>query len=134
MDCCFDYVGFIKRDDGSSSRDSLVRVELKPEFSQGLEGIEEFSHLILIYHLHLSRGYEITRRRGEKVIGVFSTRSQNRPNPLGVSVVSLVKREKNTLYVRGVNAFDGTPVLDVKPYDTWDAVNPKVPEWHNGGK
>jgi tRNA (Thr-GGU) A37 N-methylase len=60
------------------------------------------------------------------LLGVFATRTNLRPNPIGLTLVELIKAEGNTLTVRGLDAFDGTPVLDVKPYDFWDA---KVPDW-----
>ena len=64
------------------------------------------------------------------LLGVFATRTMLRPNPVGVTVVKLVKVEGNVLTIRGLDAFDGTPVLDIKPLDSWDtAKNVKVPEW-----
>jgi len=134
MDCCFKYIGFIRRDDKLASRASIVKVEVKNEYADGLERIEEFSHLIIIYHLHMADPNKSLKRvRGGVEVGVFATRSQHRPNPIGISVVELIKREGNVLYVKGINAFDGTPVLDIKPYDEWDSIpNPKVPEWHMG--
>ncbi|MUM65843.1 tRNA (N6-threonylcarbamoyladenosine(37)-N6)-methyltransferase TrmO [Acidianus infernus] len=132
MDCCFNYIGFVRREDNSASRNSVVRIVIKEEYVEGLKGVEEFSHLIIIYHLHLANlNKGLKRVRGGVEVGVFATRSQHRPNPIGISVVELIKREGNTLYVKGINAFDGTPVLDIKPYDEWDSIlNPKVPEWH----
>ncbi|WP_221287578.1 tRNA (N6-threonylcarbamoyladenosine(37)-N6)-methyltransferase TrmO [Stygiolobus caldivivus] len=136
MDCCFKYIGYVRREDNSASRDNLVKVIINEEFEDGLIGIEEFSHLIIIYHLHQATfDGRVKRVRDGKEIGVFATRSQFRPNPIGISVVSLIRREGNVLIVKGINAIDGTPVLDIKPYDTWDRVDsPKVPHWHNGGK
>ncbi|MCY0882404.1 MAG: tRNA (N6-threonylcarbamoyladenosine(37)-N6)-methyltransferase TrmO [Acidianus infernus] len=132
MDCCFNYIGFVRREDNSASRNSVVRIVIKEEYVEGLKGVEEFSHLIIIYHLHLANlNKGLKRVRVGVEVGVFATRSQHRPNPIGISVVELIKREGNTLYVKGINAFDGTPVLDIKPYDEWDSIlNPKVPEWH----
>ena len=63
-------------------------------------------------------------------VGVFATRTNLRPNPIGLTLVELVKVESNVLIVRGLDAFNGTPVLDIKPYDYWDmAKNAKVPTW-----
>ncbi|MEJ2777619.1 tRNA (N6-threonylcarbamoyladenosine(37)-N6)-methyltransferase TrmO [Stygiolobus sp. RP850M] len=136
MKCCFDYIGYIKRDDNSASRDAQVRVIIDKKYQEGLKGIEEFSHIILIYHLHLaSFDGKLKRVRDSREVGVFATRSQFRPNPIGISVAELIRIEENVLTVKGVNAYDGTPVLDIKPYDTWDRIkNPRVPPWHNGGK
>jgi tRNA-Thr(GGU) m(6)t(6)A37 methyltransferase TsaA len=132
MDCCFNYIGFVRREDNSASRKSIVKIVIKEEYVEGLKGVEEFSHLIIIYHLHVASSNKgLKRVRGGVEVGVFATRSQHRPNPIGISVVELVKREGNALYVKGINAFDGTPVLDIKPYDEWDSIpNPRVPEWH----
>lgn len=64
------------------------------------------------------------------LLGAFATRTNLRPNPIGLTLVELFKVEKNVLTVRGLDAFDGTPVLDIKPFDSWDnASNAKVPDW-----
>jgi len=64
------------------------------------------------------------------LLGVFATRTNLRPNPIGLTLVELLKAEGNTLTVKGLDAFDGTPVLDVKPYDFWDMISDaKVPDW-----
>ncbi|MBB5254727.1 tRNA (N6-threonylcarbamoyladenosine(37)-N6)-methyltransferase TrmO [Sulfurisphaera ohwakuensis] len=132
MSVCFKYIGYIKRKDNSASRHEIVEVIINKEYEEGLIGIEEFSHIILVYHLHLVNEYRIVRDRDNIKIGVFATRSQFRPNPIGISVCELIKRERNVLYVRGVNAYDGTPVLDIKPYDEWDRIEKiRVPFWHN---
>ena len=64
------------------------------------------------------------------LLGVLATRTNLRPNPIGLTLCELVKVESNVLTVRGLDAYDGTPVLDVKPYDTWDcAPNARMPNW-----
>jgi tRNA-Thr(GGU) m(6)t(6)A37 methyltransferase TsaA len=64
------------------------------------------------------------------LVGLFATRTPLRPNPVGLALVELLKRRENVLVVQGLDAFDGTPVLDLKPYDNWDAVvNIRIPEW-----
>jgi tRNA-Thr(GGU) m(6)t(6)A37 methyltransferase TsaA len=93
-------------------REEISQVEVFKEFEEGLKGIEEFSCIILIYWFDRSLGYSlIVRSRG-----VFATRSPDRPSPLGLSVVELIARERNVLKIRGVDALDGTPLLDIKPY------------------
>ena len=98
--------------------DEVCQIEVFKEYEQGLTDIDGFSHLIVIYWFHRSVGYSILVRTpwdaGQH--GVFTTRSPNRPNPLGVSVVTLVARDGNVLKVKGLDAIDGTPVLDIKPY------------------
>ncbi|MBS1186535.1 MAG: putative cytosolic protein [Burkholderiaceae bacterium] len=100
------------------ARQCLGRVELHPEYAAGLTGIEGFSHLYLIYHLHLAPAPRLTVQPflGDGEHGVFATRFPARPNHLGLSVVELLRREGNRLLVRGVDILDGTPLLDIKPY------------------
>ncbi len=93
-------------------------LRLLPEFEAGLQDIEGFSHLIIIWVFHQSEGYDLigaTPADG-KPHGVFATRSPRRPNPIGLSAVELVRREGESLHLRGVDMLDGTPVLDIKPY------------------
>jgi len=99
-------------------REEICQVEVFKEFEEGLKDIEGFSHIILIYWFHKSRGYSlrITTPWDTRLHGLFTTRSPDRPNPLGLSVVEVVAREKNILKVKGLDALDGTPLLDIKPY------------------
>ena len=98
--------------------EEICQVEVFKEFEEGLKDIERFSHIILIYWFHRSRGYSLTVTPSwdTKPHGLFTTRSPNRPCPLGLSVVELVAREKNILKAKGLDAIDGTPLLDIKPY------------------
>lgn len=93
-------------------------VELEPEYGDGLKDIEGFSHIILIYHFHLSEGYslEVKPFMDDHLHGVFATRAPRRPNPIGISVVKLVKVEGHILRVEDLDIVDGTPLLDIKPY------------------
>jgi tRNA-Thr(GGU) m(6)t(6)A37 methyltransferase TsaA len=93
-------------------------LEILPEFEPGLAGIEGFSHLFVIWTFDRSDGYELigTVPTDNRPHGVFATRSPRRPNPLGLTVVELLRREGSSLYVRGVDMLDGTPILDIKPY------------------
>jgi tRNA-Thr(GGU) m(6)t(6)A37 methyltransferase TsaA len=112
-------------------------VILRDELSDLLEGIEGYSHIIVVFAFHRVPESELRARvrpRGDARIpeqGVLATRSQLRPSLLGVSVVRLLKRRRNILRVEGLDAIDGTPVLDVKPYfPNYDAVpDAGVPEW-----
>ncbi len=94
------------------------KVVLFKEFEEGLDGIEGFSHIILIYKFHKSKGYKlkVVPFLDDKPRGLFTTRYPRRPNQIGLSVVKLVKRKKNILFVEGIDALDGTPLLDIKPY------------------
>jgi len=93
-------------------------LEVLPEFCPGLQDIEGYSHLFVIWVFHRVQGYELIGRppTDDRPHGVFSTRSPRRPNAIGLSVVELLKREGSTLYLRGIDMLNGTPVLDIKPY------------------
>jgi tRNA-Thr(GGU) m(6)t(6)A37 methyltransferase TsaA len=93
-------------------------LEILPEFELGLTDIEGFSHLIVIWAFHRSHGFELlgTPPSDDRSHGVFATRSPRRPNPIGLTVVALLRREGRLLHVRGVDMLDGTPILDIKPY------------------
>jgi len=93
-------------------------IEILPECAEGLKDLDGFSHIILIYHFHLSRGYSLTVKPflDDTPRGVFATRAPKRPNSIGFSVVRLVKIEGTTLYIEDVDIVDSTPLLDIKPY------------------
>jgi len=94
------------------------KVEIFPEYAEGLEDIDNFSHIFLIYHLHLSRGYglKVKPYMDDRERGVFATRAPSRPNSIGISVVELMKVDGNVLHIKNVDIVDGTPLLDIKPY------------------
>jgi tRNA-Thr(GGU) m(6)t(6)A37 methyltransferase TsaA len=94
------------------------RIEVFKEFEEGLKDIEGFSHIIVIFWFHKSQGYHLLVKTpwDDILHGLFATRSPHRPCPLGLTVVELVAREKNILKVKGLDAIDGTPLLDIKPY------------------
>jgi tRNA-Thr(GGU) m(6)t(6)A37 methyltransferase TsaA len=113
-------------------------IELRPEFAPGLDGLDGFSHVIVLFHMHLDPDREpfaIRRRpRGRAdmpMLGVFAQRGRMRPNPVGITTVEIVRAEPGRLTVRGLDAVDGTPVLDLKPYaPVFDRpAAPRVPEW-----
>ncbi|MFC2083681.1 tRNA (N6-threonylcarbamoyladenosine(37)-N6)-methyltransferase TrmO [Bacteroidota bacterium] len=93
-------------------------IEIKPEYVAGLKDLSGFSHIILLYHLHLTKGYslEVVPFMDNHLRGVFSTRAPKRPNPIGLSVVKLIKIENNILYIENVDIVDNTPLIDIKPY------------------
>jgi tRNA-Thr(GGU) m(6)t(6)A37 methyltransferase TsaA len=115
----------------------LSEISLNSELTPALEGITEFSHIFVLFWLSEisadQRKMMKVHPRGRRdlpLLGVFATRTNLRPNPIGLTLVELVKVEGNVLTVRGLDAFDGTPVLDLKPFDFWDiAKDAKVPEW-----
>jgi len=93
-------------------------VGIFPEYAEGLKDIEGFSHIILLYHFHLSKGSALIAKpyMDNEMHGIFAMRGPSRPNPIGISVVRLVKVEGNMLHIQDVDIVDGTPLLDVKPY------------------
>jgi len=93
-------------------------LKILPDFAPGLADIEGFSHLIVIWEFDRSHGFELlgTPPSDNRPHGVFATRSPYRPNPIGLTVVELLRREGTDLHVRGVDMLDGTPILDIKPY------------------
>jgi tRNA (adenine37-N6)-methyltransferase len=133
-------VGYVRTQavgDGVKDRTRASEIIILPELDAALDGIAEYSHLYVLFWLH-----EVSEEKREALrvhprgrtdlpqIGVFAVRTNLRPNPIGLTVVELVKVENNVLTVRGLDAFDGTPVLDIKPYDLWDVVKDvKTPEW-----
>ena len=94
------------------------RLEILPEFAPGLQDIEGFSHLIVLWAFDRSGGFDLvfTPPADDRPHGVFATRSPRRPNPLGLTVVELLRRDGPVLHVRGVDMLDATPILDIKPY------------------
>jgi tRNA-Thr(GGU) m(6)t(6)A37 methyltransferase TsaA len=93
-------------------------IEIRPEFEPGLTDIEGFSHLIVLWEFDRSEGFSLvgTPPSDNRPHGVFATRSPLRPNPIGLTVVELLRREGAWLRVRGIDMLDGTPILDIKPY------------------
>jgi len=94
------------------------RLELLPQYEEGLRDIEGFSHIIVLYHLHRAGPalLSVTPFLEDRTHGVFATRHPRRPNPIGMSVLRLVQREGAVLYVDDVDILDGTPILDIKPF------------------
>jgi tRNA-Thr(GGU) m(6)t(6)A37 methyltransferase TsaA len=94
------------------------KLNLLPALEAGLTDIEGYSHLIVLWAFNRSDGFDlmVTQPTDSRPHGVFTTRSPRRPNPIGLTVVELLGREKNSLHVRGVDMLDGTPILDIKPY------------------
>jgi tRNA-Thr(GGU) m(6)t(6)A37 methyltransferase TsaA len=116
----------------------VSEVVLDESLTEGLDGIEEFSHLLILFWMHRAPEAEPVRMRRRPQgrpdmpeIGIFAQRARHRPNPIGITAVRLLRREKNRLFVQGLDAINGTPVLDVKPYvAAFDAVDsPRTPEW-----
>ena len=113
-------------------------IELLPEHAERLDGIEDFSHIQVIFYLdrvtrreRQMRKFHPRDRQDMPLVGAFATRSQRRPNPIGLTTVTLLERKGNTLRVKGLDALDGTPVLDIKPYSPRmdSAPGARLPQW-----
>jgi tRNA-Thr(GGU) m(6)t(6)A37 methyltransferase TsaA len=133
-------IGFVKtKAVGKEVRDkgNVSEIVFSEDLAEALDGIEGFSHLFVIFWMHeISEEERRTMkvrprgRRNMPLLGAFATRTPHRPNPIGLTVVELLEVEGNVVTVRGLDAFDGTPVLDIKPFDYWDvAEDARVPEW-----
>jgi tRNA-Thr(GGU) m(6)t(6)A37 methyltransferase TsaA len=117
------------------SRSSAVgRVEVYPEYAEGLQDVEGFSHIILIYAFHRSSGFELRVKPflDKNLRGLFATRYPRRPNPIGMSTVKLLSRQDTVLEIEGVDVLDGTPLLDIKPYIPGLDIKEMEPEVRTG--
>ena len=101
-----------------ASRGTAGEVMVYKEFTEGLEDLEGFSYIILIYQFHLSSGFslKVIPYLDKKERGVFSTRAPRRPNAIGMSIVELESVKDNILHIKDLDVLDGTPLLDIKPY------------------
>ncbi|MEM3398157.1 MAG: tRNA (N6-threonylcarbamoyladenosine(37)-N6)-methyltransferase TrmO [Nitrososphaerota archaeon] len=146
----FNPIGVVKVDiEDELVKDSFEgvegRLEIFEEYMEGLEGIDGFTHLIVIAYLHKvtdeqRRVLKVKHKRLLRLgldekdlpeVGVFCTDSPHRPNPIALTIVEVVRREKNILYVKKLDLFDGTPIIDIKPYTLDRAVvDLGLPEWY----
>jgi tRNA (adenine37-N6)-methyltransferase len=132
-------IGYVKTAVGEevNGKSVVSEIVLREGLVEGLSGISGFSHVFVLFYLNQVTGEQRktlkVHPRGRQdlpLTGVFAARTMLRPNPIGLTLVELIKVEGNVLTVRGLDAYDGTPVLDIKPYDFWDlAENAKVPDW-----
>ena len=133
-------IGYVKRktkEENVRDRSLTVQVVINPRYLEALDGVEDYSHLFIIFYMHkIPKKQEPILKvhpRGRADIplqGIFATHTPQRPNPMGVTIVQLIERKENILVVKGLDAYDNTPVLDIKPYNHWDSVaDIRVPEW-----
>jgi len=102
----------------SAAPESQGVVEVFPEYQEGLQDLDGFSHIYLVYHFHLSQGFSLKVKPflDDRPRGLFATRAPARPNPIGISIVRLDRIEGNRLFIREMDIVDGAPLLDIKPY------------------
>ncbi len=103
---------------GKLKPDTDGKVEVYPKYEEGLKDVETFSHIILLYVFDRASEIKLVRPTflDDTPHGIFATRHPCRPNGIGITTVRLLKRERNVLYVRGLDVLDGTPLIDIKPY------------------
>ncbi|MEZ0320030.1 MAG: tRNA (N6-threonylcarbamoyladenosine(37)-N6)-methyltransferase TrmO [Pyrobaculum sp.] len=121
---CFEPIGYVRH--GYSDQEVKTRrsvdgvIEILPQYAEGLRGLEDFSHVIVLTYLHRHRGRPLVVRpkriENAPEVGVFATDSPDRPNPIALTIVRLLRIEGTRLYVDGLDLFDGTPVLDLKAF------------------
>jgi len=116
----------------------VSQIRLDPALADGLLELQHFSHAVVVFLMHEARFDPATHlarhprdREDLPLVGIFAQRARHRPNPIGITTVRIERLERGTLIVRGLDAIDGTPVLDVKPHvPVFDApARPRVPEW-----
>ena len=137
-------IGFVRRtspDEDVRDKTLVSEIVLVQDLACALDGIEEWSHVYVIYWLNqVSRPKEPivhlpSHEKASPPLGILATRAPIHPNPSGLTLVELIRRDKNVLVVRGLDAYDGTPVLDIKPYPDWEqgrfivVTDFRAPEW-----
>ncbi|MGE0385764.1 MAG: tRNA (N6-threonylcarbamoyladenosine(37)-N6)-methyltransferase TrmO [Gammaproteobacteria bacterium] len=134
-------IGFVRTDCPDDEvprrrREIVSTIVVEPALEDALTGIDAFSHLIVLFHMHRAsadRQPLVVHPRGDPSLpqtGVLAARGRNHPNPIGLAVVELLERERNALRVRRLDAYDGTPVIDIKPYDHYDVFTGlRLPAW-----
>ena len=126
----------IKQPSGCDGKGIVAEIVINDNLTEALDNLDEFSHIIVVYWMHRATGRAPNRvrpmgRRELPLMGLFATRSPRRPNPIGIATVKLLERRGNVLKVEGLDAIDGTPVIDIKPYIVGydSAANAKVASW-----
>lgn len=137
-------IGFVVSDIGTKPepgydwREVVSRIEIDKKYNMALEGLEEYSHIIVFYWLHQTNTSSFSLKvhpRGDRkrpLVGLFASRSPYRPNSVGQKVVRQLERQGNILWVKGLDAINSTPVIDIKPYipDYDSPVGAIVPKWN----
>lgn len=127
----------IKRQQFGGFKEEITEIVLNDEYLGALNGLEEYSHIIILYWMNEAKGIVKLKHRPQgnlevPEVGIFATRCQWRPNCIGISTVPLISIDKNIIKVKGLDIIDKTPIIDIKPYlPDYDKTNGKVkiPEW-----
>ncbi len=135
-------IGFVKNNIEKSRfggfKDEISEIVIDEKYKEGLDDIDDYSHLIIVYWLDKVKTCELHHLPQGKVgevpeVGIFACRCTNRPNPIGITTVELLERKDNTIKVKGLDILNGTPIIDIKPYwPQYEKIeNPKIPNWVN---
>ena len=134
-------IGMISRTslvENERDRSLVAKIVVEKDLAPALDGIDEWSHIYVIFWLdRVVHAEEPELHHRNSDVGVFAARSPIHPNPIGLTLVELIKREGNVLWVKGIDALDGTPVIDIKPYPDWEQGKPivvtkyRIPGWLN---
>ncbi|MFA4872030.1 MAG: tRNA (N6-threonylcarbamoyladenosine(37)-N6)-methyltransferase TrmO [Patescibacteria group bacterium] len=117
--------------------DEISEIIVDEKFTEALDGLDDYSHVIIVYWMDEVKDYVIKHRpQGNPdvpIVGIFACRCPRRPNPIAITTVKLIGREGNKIKVKGLDILDGTPIIDIKPYwPQYDKVeNAKIPDWVN---
>ena len=128
-------VGLSENKKETNSRyETVSRIRIFEQYSEGLTGLDEYSHVVILWWMHRAADHTVLKvnpfNQREHSVGFFASRFPARVNPIGMSVVELVAVDGCCINVRGFDAWIGTPILDIKPFDYYDIVkSPKVPNW-----
>ena len=135
-------IGFVERkstDENDRDRDLISKVVIHKDLTNALDGIEDFSHIYIIFWMDRVKDTSYihfpSKNQDDPPLGIFATRAPIHTNPVGLTLVDLIKRKENVLWVKGLDALDGTPVIDIKPYPDWEhgetiiVDDYRVPNW-----
>ncbi len=136
-------IGYVKREELSNeeikNHNLMAELVIKPEYADGLKGIDEFSHVYVIFWMHQMTKSSLNAPFSDNPdmpdVGVFATRAPVNPNHIGLSLVEILDYKQNRLTVKGLDAYNGTPILDIKPYPNWPGSKLqvvskfRVPDW-----
>ena len=139
-------IGFVKRqsrEENDKDRSLISKIIVNENLTDALDGIDEFSHIYVIFWMNQIKNTSFLHHPGKihatNPVGIFATRAPIHTNPIGLTLVKLIKREQNVLWVKGLDAYDDTPVLDIKPYPDWEhgvcivVGDFQVPDWLKKG-
>ncbi|MCL1057209.1 tRNA (N6-threonylcarbamoyladenosine(37)-N6)-methyltransferase TrmO [Shewanella gelidimarina] len=121
---------------GAGISKDIGELILNEEYTLGLDDLNGFSHIYIVFHIHKSEGYELKVKPflDNEHRGIFATRSPKRPNAIGLSIVEIERVEANRIFVRGIDLLDGTPILDIKPYiQSFDNIKNTKDGWYERG-